>query len=70
MTNILTHIEKIAKEIGPRESTSSEEKQIAKYIAEYLESLNLTEVSVQKFKSIWTWTWPNVLTISRIKRLD
>jgi hypothetical protein len=66
MTNIQTHIEKIAKEIGSRESTSNEEKQAANYIANYLESLNLTEVLIQPFKSIWTWTWPNVLTISLV----
>ena len=66
MPNIQNHINKIAGDIGPRESTSKEEKEAAEYITEYLKSLNNTEVSVQQFKSVWTWTWPNVLTISLV----
>ncbi len=44
ITNIQTHIERIVKDIGPRESTSKEEKQAAEYIAVYLKSLKGTEV--------------------------
>ena len=66
MTNIQTHIERIAKDIGPRESTSDEEKQAADYIADYLDSLNGIEVVTQPFKSVWTWSWPNVLTITLV----
>ncbi len=64
MNSIQTHIEKIVKDIGPRESTSQEEKQAAEYIAGYLKSLDGVEVITQPFKSVWTWSWPNVVTIS------
>ena len=66
MTNIQTHIEKIVKDIGPRESTSDEEKQAAEYISGYLKSLEGTEVLTQQFKSVWTWSWPNVVTIALV----
>jgi hypothetical protein len=66
MTDIQTHIERIAKDIGPRESTSKEEKQAAEYIADYLNSLNGIEVNTQPFKSVWTWSWPNVVIITLV----
>jgi cation transport ATPase len=66
MNDIQTHIEKIVKDIGPRESTSKEEKLAAEYIAGYLKSLNEVEVITQPFKSVWTWSWPNVVTISLV----
>jgi hypothetical protein len=66
MNDIRTHIERIVSDIGPRESTSNEEKEAAEYIAGYLESLKGTEVFTQSFKSVWTWSWPNVLTIALV----
>jgi hypothetical protein len=47
-------------EIGPRPSTSPQERAAADYGAEFLRSLGL-EVTIQHFRSPTTWTWFNFL---------
>jgi hypothetical protein len=63
MSDIQIHINKLANEIGPRGSTSNEEKQAAVYISEYLSSLGGLSVQTQSFQSPWTWSWPNSITL-------
>ena len=64
MSNILNHITYLAEEIGPRGSTSTEEKKAAEYITKYLESFgDNIEITNQSFRSPNTWSWTNALTL-------
>ncbi|MDY7040374.1 MAG: M28 family peptidase [Chloroflexota bacterium] len=60
MTNPIEHIHKLAVEIGPRPSTSPQERAAANYGAEFLSGLGL-EVTFQHFHAPATWTWFNFL---------
>jgi hypothetical protein len=57
----MKHIQYLAGEIGPRGSTSKEEKQAADYVVEFLHSQGVEEVDQQVFRSPTTWAWTNFI---------
>ncbi|MFX0125830.1 MAG: M28 family metallopeptidase [Candidatus Hodarchaeota archaeon] len=62
MSSTLRHIKHLAEEIGPRGSTSKEEKLAAEYVENYLRSLNDVEITIQNFRGLSTWTWTVLIT--------
>lgn len=60
MAEILNHLEYLAVKIGPRKSTSENEKKAAEYIRKFLQDLNL-KVYLDEFLSIPTFTWVYVI---------
>ena len=64
MADMMEHVRILAQEIGPRASTSREER----YAAGVLRKLGL-EVAVEPFRSPASWTWQNFL-LEMVRGLD
>jgi len=65
MTDVMEHIRILAQEIGPRASTSCEERYAAEYAAGVLRKLGL-EVAVEPFRAPASWTWQNFISFGLI----
>ncbi|UCG02913.1 MAG: M28 family peptidase [Candidatus Heimdallarchaeota archaeon] len=63
MSNALKHVKYLAEEIGPRGSTSNEEKLAAEYVENNLRSLDNVDVFIQTFRGLSTWTWTVVMSM-------
>ncbi len=57
MTTPLEHVKYLSENIGPRGSTTVEERESAKYIAEQMEKVG-AEVSIESFKSYTSFSYP------------
>ncbi|MFW9993831.1 MAG: M28 family peptidase [Candidatus Odinarchaeota archaeon] len=58
MSKALKHVQHLASEIGPRGSTSDEERKASSYVVEFFRSQGV-DVSQQIFSSPTTWSWTN-----------
>jgi hypothetical protein len=58
--NLMTHMRVLCQEIGPRPSTSDQERQAAEYVKKTLAVLGLEDVQEQPFKSQDSFGWAQI----------
>lgn len=61
--HLMTHMHVLCKEIGPRPSTSAQERQAAEYVKETLQRLGFRDIQEQIFKSQNSMGWITITSL-------